>query len=686
MEKLQGTSMDIVQDNMEKLKQIFPEVFTEGKIDFEVLKQLLGEKIENDKERYSFTWKGKTEARQIAQDTSTGTLRPSKKDSKDWENTENLYIEGDNLEVLKLLQKSYHGKIKMIYIDPPYNTGKDFVYKDNFRDNIDNYLTITGQKSENSTGGGYKLSTNTESNGRYHSDWLSMMYPRLKLARNLLTEDGLIFVQIDDKEYENLLKIMKEIFGEGNFVNSICVNMSNLSGPKINNAILGKKFPKIKEYVLVFSKNKEQYKLEIPKQKKEKWDPEYNLIIPELTKEEKKEIDTLDIDKLNLKFGKYRLESLNEYMKKNNISVNGEEQWQFENSYRICASKPNTSLLSKANKLEFNSNIYFLKNESNDTKLIKTDYNRITKTARIELLFAEDKLESFYGDHWADIVTTGGVSKEGDVPYPNAKKPLKLLKRIIKTVLAKDKEGIVLDFFSGSATTAHAVMQLNVEDRGNRKYIMVQLPEDLETSKKNTGDKNTLRLLNEAILFLKQINKPTNICEIGKERIRRAGEKIKEEIEKENSQLKLGEEPKKVPDIGFKVFKLDSSNIKEWDSETEDLEQSLFDSIDNIKSDRSSLDILYEILLKYGLDLNVPIIENDKFYSIGGGTLLINLDKEIDMEVIDSICEEYKNLLEIDEDFKTMVVLRDSAFKNDVDKTNAMKKLEQVGIKEVRSI
>ena len=238
-------------------------------------------------------------------------------------------------------------------------------------------------------------------------------------------------------------------------------------------------------------------------------------------------------------------------------------------------------------------------------------------------------------------------------------KPLELLKDFFTIGLREND--IILDFFSGSATTAHAVMQLNAEDGGNRKYIMVQLPEvcDEKSEAYKAGYKN--------------------ICEIGKERIRRAGEKIK-------SDETLPAENREKLDIGFKVFKLDSSNIKEWDSETEDLRQSLFDSIDNIKSDRTSLDILYEILLKYGLDLNVPIVENKYFYSIGGGTLLINLDKEIDMEVIDSICEEYKTLLEIDEDFKTTVVLRDSSFANDVDKTNAMKKLEQVGIKEVRSI
>ena len=414
----------------------------------------------------------------------------------------------------------------MIYIDPPYNTKKKFIYNDNFK----------------------KLKKDSLSEGdRLHSNWLNMMYPRLKLARNLLADDGVIFIQIDDKEYENLLKIVKEIFGEENFINTICVNMSNLSGPKINNAILGKKFPKIKEYLLLFCKNKEKYKLIIPKQKKEKWDPEYNLIIPELTKEEKSNLHSFSVEDLNLQFSKYTLESLNEFMKKNKIDTTDDE-WKFKNSYRICASKPNTSLLSKANNLEFKSQLYFLKNETGDIKLIKTDFNKNTKTARIELLFAEDKLEIFFGDQWGDIVTTGGIAKEGDIPYPNAKKPLKLLKRILNSVF-NNKSGVILDFFSVSSTTAHAVMQLNAEDGGNRKYIMVQLPEDLKTSIKNTTDKKTVALLNDAINFLESINKTTNICEIGKERIRRAGEKIK-------ADETLPAENREKLDIDFKVITL----------------------------------------------------------------------------------------------------------------------------------
>lgn len=626
MEKLQGTSMDIVQDNIEKLKQIFPEIFTEGKIDFQVLKQLLGEHIENDKERYSFTWKGKTQARQIAQDMSTGTLRPDKDNSKDWENTENLYIEGDNLEVLKLLQKSYHGKIKMIYIDPPYNTGKDFVYKDNFKDNLKNYLDITGQIGEE----GQKLTTNSDTNGRYHSDWLNMMYPRLKLARNLLTDDGVIFISIDDNEQENLKKICDEIFGEENFQGMVVRNTGTPTGGG-NRSIVNEI-----DLILIYSKTKNCVINGVP-----------------LTEDEKKIYDRED------KFGRYLVRSLRR--------TGGEDRREDRPTMFYPIVAPNGEEIYPIGPTGYESRWICGKEKYEELKkenLIEFQYNeKENKWQVMQKFYLEGRLKQ-PSNLWKNIEGNKKGTREIRELFDGNKifdfpKPVQLILYALQLITSSSD--IILDFFSGSATTAHAVMQLNAEDGGNRKYIMVQLPEvcDEKSEAYKAGYKN--------------------ICEIGKERIRRAGEKIK-------SDETLPAENREKLDIGFKGFKLDSSNIKEWDSETENLEQSLFDSIDNIKSDRTSLDILYEILLKYGLDLNVPIVENKHFYSIGGGTLLINLDKEIDMEVIDSICEEYKTLLEVDEDFKATVVLRDSSFANDVDKTNAMKKLEQVGIKEVRSI
>lgn len=637
MKKLEGRSMDIVQDNIEKLKEIFPEVFTEGKVDFTVLKHLLGEKIEDSKERYSFTWKGKTEARQVAQQVSTGTLRPYREESKNWDDTENLYIEGDNLEVLKLMQKSYHGKIKMIYIDPPYNTGNDFIYRDNFRDSVQNYLELTGQVCENSTGGGYSLTTNKETNGRYHSDWLNMMYPRLKLARNLLADDGVIFISIDDNEQANLKKICDEIFGDGNFVANL------IWQKKFSRANDAKYFSTMHDYILCFCKKSNLYAEDgweiglLPRKEKipvgySNPDNDPKGVWTSVVFSAKSGSDKL-LYEITTPSGRKVIPPSGRYW-----SVNKE----------------------KFEQLVLENKIWFGK-DGNGTPRLKTYLSEVQNGLRPNTIIFHDE---------------GGHNQQGkqetkelfdDIGVFDGPKPVKLLNYLL-TISNLQKDSIILDFFSGSATTAHAVMKLNAEDGGNRRYIMVQLPEpcDEKSEAYKAGYKN--------------------ICEIGKERIRRAGDMIKDELQKENAQLKLGEESKKLPDTGFKVFKLDSSNIKEWDSEAEDLKQTLYASIENIKSDRTSLDILYEVLLKYGLDLNVPIVEHDHFYSIGGGTILINLDKEINMDVINSICEEYQNLLEIDEDFKTMVVLRDSAFENDEDKTNMMTRLEQIGIKEVRSI
>ena len=629
MEKLQGTSMDIVQDNIEKLKQIFPEIFTEGKVDFEILKQLLGEEIETEKERYSFTWKGKTEARQIAQEMSSGTLRPEHSvlnttHTHTHTHTGNIYIEGDNLEVLKLLQKSYHGKIKMIYIDPPYNTGKDFVYKDNFKDNLRNYLKITNQLGEE----GQRLSTNSDSSGRYHSDWLNMMYPRLKLARNLLTNDGVIFISIDDNEQGNLKKICDEIFGENNFLGNIIRATGTTTGQDAN------KMGSSLDYILCYTKT-------------------LNFILKGFQLDEEDEKRFNEEDEKG-KFSVLQLRKTGNADRREDrplmyypvVSPEGRDVYPigpggYESRWRVGNEKYEE--LKKEGMIIWKNN-----REGILTPYVK--YYLENRTKQVSNLW-----DNIDGNKKGSLE----LKELFNIKLFDNPKPKMLIEKLI--TIATDDSSIILDFFSGSATTAHAVMQLNADDGGNRKYIMVQLPElcDEKSEAYKAGYKN--------------------ICEIGKERIRRAGAKIK-------ADESLSLENREKLDIDFKVFKLDSSNIKEWDSETEDLRQSLFDSVDNIKSDRTSLDVLYEIILKYGLELTVPIEEKEDFYSIGGGTLLINLDKEIDMEIIDSICEEYRNLLEIDEDFKTIVILRDSAFRNDVDKTNAMKKLEQVGIREVRSI
>ena len=613
MEKLDGTSMNLVQENIKKLKEIFPEIFIEGRIDFELLRQICRgggvQDLESSKERYSLTWNGKSEARQIAQEVSTGTLRPAKEESKNWDSTENIYIEGDNLEVLKLLQKSYHGKIKMIYIDPPYNTGKDFVYKDNFKDNIENYKEITGQINKE----GIKLTTNTDSDGRYHSNWLNMMYPRLKLARNLLTDDGVIFISIDDNEQANLKKICDEIFGEENFVAQIAWRKSD------NQANIGN-IARVKEYILSYSKN----------------DKLFYLNKMELTEKAKKE---------------YRYKDDRGFFRRSILlhKTRGRYKYDLKTPTGKILSGPWMKSKEDIEKMSNEGMIYWT------TGGEEQPYGKIYLDES-DGQIPNDFIGIEYGSNQEASLELEKLMQSRYFDFP---KSVTLLKHLAK--IGSNLDNYILDFFSGSATTAHSVIQLNAEDGGNRKYIMVQLPElcDENSEAYKAGYKN--------------------ICEIGKERIRRAGEKIK-------SDESLPLENREKLDIGFKVFKLDSSNIKEWDTNTEDLQQTLLDSMENIKSDRNSLDVLYEILLKYGLDLNIPIEENKNFYSIGGGSLLVSLDKEINDEVINSICEEYKKLLEIDKDFKTTVTLRDNSFKDDVDKTNAIKKLEQVGINEIRSI
>ena len=635
MEKLDGTSMNLVQENIKKLKEIFPEIFIEGRIDFDLLRQICSgggvQNTESSKERYSLTWNGKSRARQIAQEVSTGTLRPAKEESKNWDNTENIYIEGDNLEVLKLLQKSYHGKIKMIYIDPPYNTGKDFVYKDNFTDNIENYKEITGQINKE----GIKLTTNTETNGRYHSDWLNMMYPRLKLARNLLTDDGVIFISIDDNEQANLKKICDEIFGEENFV--VDLKWLNKEGGGSSDS----KLFRIKdEHILLYSKNITKIKIkglyptnvERYSQSDEYIEERGKYYLQKLGMGSIQYSESLDYPIL-MEDGVILYPADNNSGKKAIWRWSKEKyQWGVNNGYIVAKKDQNNKWVLYTKQYLNADNEGNIINRTQIPMGIISDFSSTQASKELVKL----KLDEYF----------------------NYSKPIELIKYLAERIENND---IILDFFSGSATTAHSVMQLNAEDGGNRKHIMVQIPflTDENSEAHKAGYKN--------------------ICEIGKERIRRAGEKIKldESLPLENRE-KL--------DIGFKVFKLDASNIKEWDTNTEDLQQTLLDSMENIKTDRSSLDILYEILLKYGLDLNISIEENKDFYSIGGGSLLVSLNKEINDEVINSICEEYKKLLEIDKEFKTTVILRDNSFKNDVDKTNAIKKLEQVGVSEIRSI
>lgn len=636
MEKLDGKSMDIAAENISKMKELFPEVFCEGKIDFERLQEVLGEYIEEKEERYSFNWKGKSKAIRIAQTQSTGTLRPAKEESKNFDTTENLYIEGDNLEVLKLLQKTYNGKVKMIYIDPPYNTGNDFVYPDDFRDNIKNYLEITGQVDED----GRKMGTNSEASGRYHTDWLNMMYPRLKLARNLLSDDGIIFISIDDCEIENLRKICNEIFGETNLLtNSIWIS-GRTSAAHFTNS---------HEYVLGYAKC----------------------------------ISSLPLFKYN-----------------------GNDQVISDRTIKRPSAKNPVSSITFPAGIEFDCEDKLFPTQFGDKEIVivedgvfqcedrKLKYEVTLKSAWamkdmiLNWLEGEDvydqkgqKVTKFYfksngvlqyekergtvhpNSVIKDITTKDGTNEIKDLfelplfPYP---KPTSLINYFASAVSEKDKNNIILDFFSGSASSANAVIQLNAQDQGNRKFIMVQIPEacDKNSEAYKAGYKT--------------------ICEIGKERIRRAGEKIvlenkdKEEIEN--------------LDIGFKVFKLDSSNIKKWDVDADNLEINMENMIDNFVPNRTEEDVVYEIMIKYGIDLTYPVemrkIENKKVFNIGFGALFICLDNDITIEVVEGMVK-FKDELNPD---ITRVVFKDNGFKNDSVKTNAIQILKRNKIEEIMSI
>ncbi|MEK5324556.1 site-specific DNA-methyltransferase [Aeribacillus sp. FSL M8-0254] len=597
MEKLDGKSLDLVKTNIEALKQLFPEVVTEGKIDFEKLKLVLGEEIEKRNERYEFTWHGKTQAMKLAQTPSTGTLRPDKASSKNWDTTENLYIEGDNLEVLKLLQKSYFGKIKMIYIDPPYNTGKDFVYKDDFRDNIKNYKEMTEQTTK----------ANTETNGRFHTDWLNMMYPRLKLARNLLREDGVIFISIDDNEVANLRKICDEIFGEDNFITNIC---HKARGSISNDKIISPNH----NHILLYAKN---YSVIFNLRKTIGLDPD----LEGFTNEDNDPRGPYKLVPVDGPGGERKGNPYYEFLGVKGYFRYSKETMEQKYKEGIIVKRGN-SLLRK----------YFLSEAKQSRKTDSSWWDDAGYTST-----ATSKLKQLLGNSIFD-----------------SPKPVDLIIRMLKQFTFKEKDSIILDFFSGSATTAHAVMQLNAEDGGNRKFIMVQLPE--KTDEKSEAYKAGYK----------------NICEIGKERIRRAGDKIVEETGKTDL------------DIGFKVFKLDSSNVKTWDPDFENLEQTLFDLQDNIKEDRTKEDLLYEILLKIGLPLTTPIEEIDykgkTIYNVGFGSVLLCLENEIDLDIVNEMMKHKS------EHMTPKVIFKESGFINDSVKTNAIQTLKKNGITDVRSV
>lgn len=610
MERVNLTTTNILDENVEKLAELFPEVVTEVResdgslrhtIDVEALKERVGDVAEGQRERYQFTWPGKRDAKQEAYRPIDKCLRPCPKESVDWDTTENLYIEGDNLDALKLLRNTYAGKVKMIYIDPPYNTGHDFIYDDDFAQTKADYDAESGDYDEE----GGRLVANPESNGRFHSDWCSMMYPRLLLARDLLSEDGVIFISIDDSEQVAVHTMLKEVFGAQNFLAQIIWERA------FSPVNLKKHFSESHDYILAFARN---------------------------------------VDCAECK----------------GLPRSGEADSRYANPDNDPRGPWTSGDLSVGPAVR--ANIYEIVTPSGRKVLPPSGYSwRLSEerfkeyrsdgriwfgpegegVPRIKRYLSEVKqgITPMTVWHHADVGHSQSASQElkklmGGLAIFSYPKPVALVKRCLG--LYANPEDIVLDFFSGSATTAHAVMQLNAEDGGNRKFIIVQLPEacDEKSEAAKAGYKN--------------------ICEIGKERIRRAGAKIAAEVEESNRQLKLGEEPKKVPDIGFRVLKIDSSNFRDVSAEPAQFTQeTLMGLADNLKPDRMAEDLLFQVMPQLQIPLSASIekldIQGFAVYSVDGGRLVACFDAGVTTDAIAAMAK-------LEPDY---AVMRDASFVGD---------------------
>lgn len=604
MDKLRMQSSNGVEDNITKIAQLFPDCVTEtvdersGQpkhlIDFEKLKQNLSDSVMSERaERYQFTWPDKSKAILLANSPINATLRPCREDSVDFDNTQNLYIEGDNLDVLKCLKETYLHKVKMIYIDPPYNTGNDFVYEDDFAQSSEEYLANSGQFDEQ----GNRMFTNAESNGRFHTDWLNMIYPRLKVARDLLTDDGVIFISIDDNEQGNIQKVCNEIFGENNFVGQLIHQRAKGGGQ-------AKYIVKGHDYILVYGKNLKNITLARKK------------IIQKPTTTINGEQYIINDDIIRKVFGKYD-KSL------------GDRRCFYEEleKYKGKAKKEEVDRKLRTGEL------FLIENRFNMHTICR--YEKVTdatsKMYSILKINPEDsiiKVLSEEGKKDLDALGIFGFS------YP---KPVEIIRQLVDAGTEKKGTNIILDFFSGSATTAHAVMQLNSEDGGNRKFIMVQLPE--KTDEKSEAFKAGYK----------------NICEIGKERIRRAGKKIKEESPLTTQDL----------DTGFRVLKLDSTNMQDIYYSPKDISQAdLFSQVDNVKPDRTGEDLLFQVMLELGATLDSKIetttVAGKTIYNVAEGYLVACFDPDVTDDVVKAIAQM----------LPAYAVLRDTSMKDDSTATN----------------
>jgi len=623
-----GESADLIGDNIQHMKQLFPEAFNENGVDFDVLRQLLGDEsvLDEGEEKYGLNWHGKKKARQIALTPSMGTLLPCPEESVDWDTTQNLFIEGDNLEVLKLLQKSYANKVKLIYIDPPYNTGKEFVYPDNYQDNLDIYLKYTGQKGAE----GLKLTSNTETGGRKHTNWLNMMYPRLKLAQQMLSNKGVILISIDDNEYVNQKKICDEIFGDENYRNTILTRrrVKSLNAHFAADGLysLNVGF----EYVLVYAKSR-QFLMNALRMQKQNVPPKgsWNVFW-----------SGADRPTMRYPLLDFRPQT-------------GQWRWSQEKALVAVANyEKYQSDFSNSMSLDD-----YWRRTGEELKFIRRIKNGTGKNGGVQYWIPPSET-ALRTSNWTDIEVSQ-IRKDFDLPFENPKS-VDLVVELIK--LLNSDHCIVMDFFAGSSTTAHAVMKLNAIDGSNRSYISVQLPEI--TDEKSEAFKAGY----------------STIAEISKERIRCAAKKIKEE------------NPEYKGDLGFKVFKLAQSNIRAWNPDRNNLEETLLSHQEHVLEGRTEQDLLYELLLKRGVDLTVPIetrnLVGKTVYSIGAGVLFACLCAAMDIDDVEPLAEGILAWRkELDPEADTHVFFRDSAFNNDnVAKTNMAAILEQNGITHVRSL
>ena len=633
MDKLHMESPDMTAQNIDRIAALFPNCITEmldeerstpekkvykRAVNFELLKQMLSPDVVDGGEAYEFTWVGKKAAIVEANKPIRKTLRPCPEESKNWDSTENLYIEGDNLEVLKLLQESYLGKVKMIYIDPPYNTGNDFIYADDF---------MRSQEAENKQMGMYdedenRLFKNTDSNGRFHSDWCSMIYSRLVLARNLLSDDGVIFISIGDEEVENLRKIADDVFGEANFRNQIIIRR----GAKSLQAqfVTWDKLGQGHEYILFYTKNS-QYRF--PKQMKPLderkaggWNNHWR-----------------GTDRPTMRYELFGF-------------TPDSGQWRWSKDRSLKAIENYERMLSETG----------CSSDSVTQEIIDSWYSQQTEDLDLLRKSSTGKPEhyitptndSLLNSSWMDLLV-GSSSEIGQLFDTKVFDTAKLTQTISRAIKFVDKEAIILDFFSGSATTAHAVMQLNAKDGGRRKFILVQLPETIDPQKES--DETAKKVAQNAVKLLDSIGVPHTICEIGKERIRRAGDKIKSENPKTAQDL----------DIGFRVFKLDDTNMKDVYYSPQEYSQDMLAGLEsNIKDDRTDLDLLFGCLLDWGLSLSLPYkseqIDGCAVHTYNGGDLIACFDANIPESVVKEIAKR-KPL---------RAVFRDSGFASSPEKIN----------------